>query len=151
RIDLRSLVTEVTRFIELELDFPREVASTERLAKTLADRDDVVVPRVYRDLCGPHVIVLEDLEGVQVARAAELVGAARRPGAVARRIRSVCGATVCEHGSCHGDPRPGNLLERPDGRIGRLDLGLCKERPPGFARQVGQMMVSAMIGDGDAA
>jgi ubiquinone biosynthesis protein len=151
RIDLRSLVTEVTRFIELELDFPREVAATERLAKTLADVPEVVVPRVYRDLCGERTIVLEYLEGIQVARTAALVAAGHRLPAVARRIGGLYGAMIFEHDFFHGDPHPGNLLVLPDGRIGLLDFGLCKELPPGFARLVAQMMVSAMIGDSAAA
>ena len=54
---------------------------------------------------------------------------------------------IFEHDFFHGDPHPGNLLVLPDGRIGLLDFGLCKELPPGFARLVAQMMVSAMIGD----
>ena len=58
---------------------------------------------------------------------------------------------IFEHDFFHGDPHPGNLLVLPDGRIGLLDFGLCKELPPGFARRVAQMMVSAMIGDSRAA
>jgi len=151
RLDLRSLVAEVTRFIELELDFPREVANTERLAKTLADVPGVVVPRVHRALCGEHVIVLEYLEGIQVGRTAELAAAGHKPASVARRVGALYGAMIFEHDFFHGDPHPGNLLVLPDGRIGLLDFGLCKELPPGFARLVAQMMVSAMIGDSDAA
>jgi ubiquinone biosynthesis protein len=151
RIDLRSLVTEVTRFIELELDFRREVDATERLAKTLADVPDVVVPRVYRELCGEHVIVLEYLEGIQVARTAELVAAGHKLATVARKIGALYGSMMFEHDFFHGDPHPGNLLILPDGRIGLLDFGLCKELPPGFARLVAQMMVSAMIGDSRSA
>lgn len=150
RIDLRSLVREVTRFIELELDFPREVESTERLARTLADVPEVVVPRVYRELCGERVIVLEYLEGIPVARTAELAAAGHPLPAVARRIGGLYGAMIFEHDFFHGDPHPGNLLVLPDGRIGLLDFGLCKELPPGFARLVAQMMVSAMIGDAPA-
>ena len=41
---------------------------------------------------------------------------------------------IFEHDFFHGDPHPGNLLVLPDGRIGLLDFGLCKELPPGFAR-----------------
>jgi ubiquinone biosynthesis protein len=151
RIDLRSLVTEVTRFIELELDFPREVSATERLAKTLADFPDVVVPRVYRELCGQHVIVLEYLEGIQVARTAALAAAGHKLPEVARKIGALYGSMIFEHDFFHGDPHPGNLLVLPDGRIGLLDFGLCKELPAGFARGIAQMMVSAMIGDSAAA
>lgn len=151
RIDMRAMVNEVTRFIELELDFPREVRSTERLAKTLADFPGVVVPRVYTELCGESTIVLEYLDGIQVARTAALVAAGHKPAAVARRIGALYGSMIFEHDFFHGDPHPGNLLVLPDGRIGLLDFGLCKELPPGFARLVAQMMVSAMIGDSAAA
>jgi ubiquinone biosynthesis protein len=151
RIDLRALVTEVTRFIELELDFPREVRATERLGKTLADFPDVVVPRVYRDLCGERTIVLEYLEGIQVSRTRELVAAGHKLAEVARKIGALYGSMIFEHDFFHGDPHPGNLLVLPDGRIGLLDFGLCKELPPGFARLVAQMMVSAMVGDSAAA
>jgi ubiquinone biosynthesis protein len=151
RIDMRAMVTEVTRFIELELDFPREVRATERLAKTLADRTDVVVPSVYTALCGPNTIVLEYLEGIPVARTAALVAAGHRLPDVARKIGALYGAMIFEHDFFHGDPHPGNLLVLPDGRIGLLDFGLCKELPPGFARLVAQMMVCAMIGDSAAA
>lgn len=151
RIDLRSLVGEVTRFIELELDFPREAESTERIAKTLADVPDVVVPRVYRELCGERVLVLEYLDGIPVGRTAELVAAGHSLAKVARRIGHLYGAMMFEHDFFHGDPHPGNLLVLRDGRIGLLDFGLCKELPPGFAHRLAQMMVSAMIGDTRAA
>jgi ubiquinone biosynthesis protein len=151
RIDLSALVNEVTRFIELELDFAREVRSTERLARTLEDFPDVVVPRVVRELCGENVIVLEYLEGIQVARTGALVAAGHPLPEVARKIGALYGSMIFEHDFFHGDPHPGNLLVLPDGRIGLLDFGLCKELPPGFARLVAVMMVSAMIGDSDSA
>lgn len=151
RIDMRALVTEVTRFIELELDFAREVRATERLGKTLADCPDVVVPRVYTELCGENTIVLEYIAGIQVARTAALIAAGHKLPVVARKIGALYGAMIFEHDFFHGDPHPGNLLVLPDGRIGLLDFGLCKELPPGFARLVAQMTVSAMIGDSDAA
>ena len=151
RIDLRALVTEVTRFIELELDFPREARSTERLAKQLAEQPDVVIPRVYSALCGANVLVLEYLEGIQVARTQELVAAGHKLPHIARKIGALYGTMIFRQGFFHGDPHPGNLLVLPDGRIGLLDFGLCKELPPGFAREVATMMVSSMIGDSRAA
>jgi ubiquinone biosynthesis protein len=150
-IDLRALVTEVTRYIELELDFRREAASTQRLGKTLAELPFVVVPRVYPELCGERTIVLEYLEGIQISRTRELVAAGHKLPQLARKIGALYGTMIFEQGYFHGDPHPGNLLALPDGRIGLLDFGLCKELPPGFARLVAQMMVSAMVGDSAAA
>ena len=151
RIDLRAVVNEVTRFIELELDFAREVRSTERLAVALSDCPDVRVPAVHRELCGPNVIVLEYLEGTQVTRTDALVSAGHKLPEVARKIGALYGSMIFERDFFHGDPHPGNLLVLPDGRIGLLDFGLCKELPVGFARLVAQMMISAMIGDSTAA
>jgi len=151
RIDVQSMAVEVTRFIELELDFRREVESTERLGAILADDPDVRVPAVYRELCGDDTIVLEYLEGIQVTRTDEIVAAGHKLSDIARRIGALYGAMIFELGFFHGDPHPGNLLVLPDGRIGLLDFGLCKELPAGFARLVAQMMVSSMIGDTKAA
>jgi len=151
RIDMRAMVAEVTRFIELELDFPREVRATQRLAKTLASWPDVVVPHVHAELCGENTIVLEYLEGIPVGRTRELTAAGHKLPVVARKIGALYGAMIFELDFFHGDPHPGNLLVLPDGRIGLLDFGLCKELPAGFARRVATMMVSSMIGDSQAA
>ena len=151
RVDLRSLVTEVTRFIQLELDFRREVRATDRLAEILAVTADVKVPKVYHEYCGDNTIVLEYLDGIQVTRVAEFEAAGQKPADVARKIGALYGAMIFEHGFFHGDPHPGNLLVLPDGRIGLLDFGLCKDLPKGFARKIATMMVSALIGDSDAA
>jgi ubiquinone biosynthesis protein len=151
RVDLRSLVTEVTRFIELELDFRREVQATDRLAGILRAHPDVRVPQVHHALCGDRTIVLEYLEGIQVTRVAEFTAAGHKPADVARRIGALYGAMIFEYGFFHGDPHPGNLLVLPDGSIGLLDFGLCKDLPKGFARKIATMMVAALIGDSDTA
>ena len=83
RVDLRSLVLEVTRFIELELDFGREVTSMTRLGADLAGRDDVVVPRAIPEACGESTITMERLDGVQVANRAGLEAAGRALDALA--------------------------------------------------------------------
>lgn len=150
-LDLTALAHEITRFVEMELDFRREAASTQRLAAILAGRDDVRVPRIYDGLTRDRVIVMEYLDGIQVSRTAALRAAGHSLHAVARRIGGLYGTMIFEKGFFHGDPHPGNLLVLPDGRIGLLDFGLCKELPENFANLVAQMMVAALIGDTDAA
>jgi ubiquinone biosynthesis protein len=150
RVDVRSVIYEVSRFIELELDFRREVEATDRLRELLRDFPGVRVPHVHHDLCGDHVIVLEFLDGIQVTHTDALLAAGHKPVDVARRIGHLYGAMIFEYGFFHGDPHPGNLLVLADGSIGLLDYGLCKDLPAGFARLVAQMMVSALVGDADA-
>jgi ubiquinone biosynthesis protein len=150
-LDLRSLASEVTRFIEMELDFRREAQSTERLGRILAARNDVRVPRIYEEFTRDRVIVMEYLEGIQVTRTQALRAAGHSLSAIGRRVGELYGAMLFEYGFFHGDPHPGNLLVLPDGRIGLLDFGLCKELPANFASLVAQMMVAALIGDSAAA
>jgi ubiquinone biosynthesis protein len=147
RIDVYSVVLEVTRFIELELDFVREAEATVRMGKLLEDWPDVRVPAVHRDFCGENTIVLEFLEGIQVTRLADLRRSGHKLSEIARKIGGLYGAMIFELGSFHGDPHPGNLLVLPDGRIGLLDFGLCKDLPEGFAFDTAQMMISALVGD----
>ncbi|MDJ0787302.1 MAG: AarF/ABC1/UbiB kinase family protein [Myxococcota bacterium] len=148
-VDLRSVVNEVAHYVELELDFRNEVRSTLRLGEVLAEWPDVRVPEVEVDLCGDDTIVLEYLEGIQVARTREWREAGHRTTDVARKIGALYGAMMFELGSFHGDPHPGNLLVLPDGRIGLLDFGLCKDLPEGFAYKVADMMVCALVGDNE--
>jgi ubiquinone biosynthesis protein len=150
-IDLVSLVNEVTRFIEMELNFRREAQSTERLDGILAQRSDVRVPHIFAQYTRDRVIVMEYLEGIQVTRTEALQAAGHRLSEVCRRIGALYGAMLFEYGFFHGDPHPGNLLVMADGRIGLLDFGLCKELPADFASLVAQMMVGALVGDSDAA
>jgi len=150
-IDVRSLAVEVTRFVEMELDFRREAESTKRLGALLAGRDDVRVPRIFDQYTRDRVIVMEYLEGIQVTQTQALRAAGHSTSDVARRVGGLYGAMLFEYGFFHGDPHPGNLLVLPDGRIGLLDFGLCKELPENFANLVAQMMVAALIGDSEAA
>jgi ubiquinone biosynthesis protein len=150
-IDLRTLANEVTRFIEMELDFRREAQSTQRLGQILMARNDVRVPHIYEEYTRDRVIVMEYLEGIQVTRTQALRAAGHKLSEIGRRIGELYGAMIFEYGFFHGDPHPGNLLVMPDGRIGLLDFGLCKELPANFAALVAQMMVSALIGDSAAA
>jgi len=150
-IDVRSVVYEVTRFIQGELDFEQEVRSTKRLREVLAPIDIVRIPKVYDDGCGDRVITLEFLDGIQVTRVAEWEAAGFKRADVARALGEIYGSMIFELGFFHGDPHPGNLLVLRDGRIGLLDFGLCKDLPKGFARDIAQMMVSAIIGDSDEA
>ncbi len=150
-LDVRTLAHEITRFIEMELDFRREADSTQRLGAILAQRVDVRVPRIHERYTCDRVIVMEYLDGIQVSRTVALRDAGCNLAEVARRIGELYGAMLFEYGFFHGDPHPGNLLVMDNGVIGLLDFGLCKELPAGFARNVAQMLVSALIGDNDAA
>ncbi len=151
RLDLRSIVEEIAKFVALELDFRREAESTLRVAGKFGESADVRVPALESDLCADRILVLEFLDGIQVTDVDRLRRADHDLVQVAQRIGRIYAEMLFEHGFFHGDPHPGNLLVLADGRIGLLDYGLAKELPPGFADGVARMLGCALGGDAPGA
>ncbi len=147
--DFPSFVREITRFVALELDFAREAASTERAAKELSTLAFVRVPRVHGPLCGDHTLVLEYLDGIPITDVASLRAAGHDPRELARRLAHLYAVMIFERGFFHGDPHPGNLLVLEGGTLGLLDFGLCKELPPGFARDAARFVMQGLSGDAE--
>jgi predicted unusual protein kinase regulating ubiquinone biosynthesis (AarF/ABC1/UbiB family) len=148
--DFRTFVREMTRFVGLELDFAREADSTERVARALEGTGLARVPAVHRAWCGPRLLVLERLDGIPITDVDALRAAGHDPGELAGRVARLYATMIFEHGFFHGDPHPGNLLVLPDGTLGLLDFGLCKELPPGFGRKAAALVAAATSGDAPA-
>ena len=145
-LDLRTLVDELAAFVALELDFAREARSTLRARAELSTRTDVVVPKVHEALSTDRLLVLELLEGAPLTDLERVRAVEPDLRRLAERVASVYCAMIFEHGFFHGDPHPGNILARADGRIALLDFGLAKELPAGFGAGVASMLAGAMMG-----
>jgi len=143
----RPVVEEVAANIARELDFARELASLERTRADFAGDPDVRIPYPYAELCTPHLLVLEYLDGVPIHELERLRARGSDLPALADRIARLYRRMIFEHGFFHGDPHPGNLLVLPGDRIGLLDFGLAKELPAGFGANLVQMFASALGGD----
>ena len=61
--DFRVLMREAFKYIPMELDFEHEADNCETIARNLAARADVVVPRVYREFSTRRVLVMERSRG----------------------------------------------------------------------------------------
>ncbi len=151
RLDLRALVDELATFVTLELDFSREASSTMRARGELGARTDVVVPLVHAALSTDRLLVLELIDGAPLTDLERVRAVQPDLRALAERVAAVYCAMIFEHGFFHGDPHPGNILARADGRIALLDFGLAKELPPGFGAGVAAMIAGAMTGDAERA
>ena len=150
-LDLRPLVDELAHFVTLELDFTRELRSTQRIRENLAGQPSVVVPEVYEELSTGKLLVLGFLSGTPLSAIERLRARGLDLHDVARRVAELYARMIFEHGFFHGDPHPGNILVLDDGRLGLLDFGLAKELPEGFAASAAQMIAAAMAGDPERA
>jgi aarF domain-containing kinase len=130
--DLTALVDEMGRYVPRELDFLSEASHAERAARLFAARDDIHVPRIYREFTTRRVLVMEFIDGIKITDRAALDAAGVDVDRVVRTLVEAWCEQVLVHGFFQADPHPGNLLVEPSGRLVLLDWGLAKELPADF-------------------
>jgi ubiquinone biosynthesis protein len=141
---LLPLVQELTRHLELELDFLREADCADRV-RELFDRDgSVVVPRIHREWSTRRVLVMELVGGIKITDRAAIRAAGLSPREVMQELMRIYTRMILAAGFFQADPHPGNLFVQPDGRIVLLDFGLSKELPDGFGLGLFELMFSMM-------
>ena len=123
-IDAEQVVDEFARSIRSELDYRAEARNAEIFRRNFAGQPDVKIPRVYWTYTRRRVLVLELLEGVQLAdlNVAALSQAERRD--LAYRIAEAWMTMIFRHGFFHGDPHPANIFILEGGAaVGLVDFG----------------------------
>jgi len=119
-----STVAEFQRALRRELDFERELRHLEEFGKQFADDERVKIPRGYSELCTDRVLVMEWLEGIELADTARLQKSDADLSQIARHGAEMYLEMIFAHGLYHADPHPGNLVLMPDHAIGLLDFGM---------------------------
>jgi predicted unusual protein kinase regulating ubiquinone biosynthesis (AarF/ABC1/UbiB family) len=146
--DLSALVDEMGRYVPRELDFLSEASHAERAARLFAGRDDIHVPRVYREFTTRRVLVMEFSDGIKITDRAALDAAGVDIDRVMRTLVEAWCEQVLVHGFFQADPHPGNLLVEPRGpRLVLLDWGLAKELPADFRAQVLALVLALLRRD----
>src|SRR5438477_1990560 len=102
-IDAEQVVDEFARSIRGELDYRAEARNAEVFRRDFAGHTEVKIPRVYWSYTRQRVLVLELLQGVQVADLdlASLGEGERRE--LAYRIAETWMTMIFRHGFFHGD------------------------------------------------
>lgn len=146
--DFRVLMNEVKKDTPRELDFELEGRSAERVAKGLAHRTDVRVPKVYWKLTGPRVLTMEYIDGIKISDIPRLLDAGIDPNQVALIMTEAYCEQILVHGYFHADPHPGNLLVLPGPVVVFIDFGLSKELDERFRKNYARL-VHALITQND--
>lgn len=121
--ELPAVLAEARQGVMRELDFRHEARNQEYFNTLNARPDEVFAPKVYRELSGDCVLVMERVNGVAVNQAMELPAERRR--ALAGRGAESLIRQVFLAGFFHADPHAGNLFVASDGRLCFLDWGLA--------------------------
>ncbi|MBA3654649.1 MAG: AarF/ABC1/UbiB kinase family protein [Actinobacteria bacterium] len=124
-VDLPTIAGELERVILEELDYVNEAANIERFAANFADEPQIVIPGVHHDISKGRVLVMDWVEGENLARA--LAAASQDTADAATRLLvDAFLKQILVDGFIHVDPHPGNFLLQGEGdALGIVDFGAC--------------------------
>ena len=122
-LDLRDVVEELWATFLEETDFAREAANLEEFARLNEDVAFIDCPKVYPELCGEYVLVMEYVDGIPIMAVDRLREAGYDLEEIGQKILDNYATQILDHGFFHADPHPGNLLIR-NGKIVYIDLGI---------------------------
>jgi len=132
----QEIADQFASWTERELDFIIEGRTADRLRRNAAPYE--VVPRIHWELTTRKVLTMEFIEGVSVAKIADMIDAGRIDELAAllpnldlavtgRHIAFAVLRQLFTFGFFQGDPHPGNILIRDDNTIAFVDFGIYGE------------------------
>ena len=132
--NLESVHAALVDLLRRETDYVHEANCMEKMEAMFADEDDILFPKVHRDLSSADVLTMSFMEGFKITNFAELDAAGIDRRALATRLVECFYKQVFVYKYFHADPHPGNFLVQPGPtpdrpRIVILDFGAISEVP----------------------
>lgn len=135
-VSMSEVVDQFGKWTRRELDFRLEARTADLMAKNATPEE--IVPRVFFGLTTARILTMEFVDGISLAKVAELLETAgvesvhaRLPNLDFQRSgRNLAFAALHQlfvTGVFHGDPHPGNILIRNDNRVAFVDFGIFGE------------------------
>ncbi|MBB4041092.1 putative unusual protein kinase regulating ubiquinone biosynthesis (AarF/ABC1/UbiB family) [Microvirga flocculans] len=148
-IDTREIAKEIGERVREELDYEREAKHAALYARTLADVEEVRVPRVHPDLSTKRLLSLQWLEGEKILTFTEAPVEIRNRLAVA--MFKAWWHPFSHAAVIHGDPHLGNYTVFSEGGEARginlLDYGCIRIFHPRFVGGVVDLYRGLQTGD----
>ncbi|KAH6655067.1 ABC1 family-domain-containing protein [Truncatella angustata] len=126
-----------------ECDYEREAKCAQQYRELLASEEDVfVVPRVYPEACGKHVLTMEFMEGIGVTRVTSFTQEQR--DWIGTQILRLCLREITEFKFMQTDPNWTNFLYNAETeKLELLDFGASREYPEEFVTQYVNLLAAA--------
>ena len=128
-------VEEVRLHFHREVDYVQEADTIEEFRRLLRDRDDVRIPRVYREMSTRRILTQEFIEGRHLRDYLKTKPSQEERDAIGERLLDLFFRQAFDFGLLHADPHPGNYLFLDGGRIGLLDFGCSKKFDAAFIKE----------------
>ena len=105
-----EVIDDYEKIILDELNLQSEAANTTQLRRNFEDSSELYVPKVYWDLTGPDLMVMERIDGIPVADVDELNARGVELKHLAENGVNIFFTQVFEHNFFHADMHPGNIF-----------------------------------------
>lgn len=124
-LGMRTIAEGFVDSLQEELDYRVEARTTEAFRRLQTRAGRITIPKIYLELSGERVIVMQRLDGEPLAKGAGLVGALPRSirSELADELFSAVARQILHDGTFHADLHPGNILVDDFGRAGLIDFG----------------------------
>ena len=119
-----GIVDEFFKTIQLEANFMVEANNIVKFQKNFKDNLTVKIPKVFLDLSGEQILVMEKLKGFPLSHKDSLKQEGIDPHVFLKRSVKMFSKMVFRDSFFHGDLHAGNIFVLPDNRIGIVDFGL---------------------------
>ncbi len=146
--DPASILGEFASLLRAETDFISEARNIEVVARIFASTDVVTIPRVFVDISGESVLVMDWVAGIPLSNQEGLEGVGANRAGLARSILQAYGTMIFQADRFHADPHPGNLLALGGERFGLIDFGEVGAVGPAERSALIEMMGAVIARDG---
>lgn len=122
-VDFRSIIEEMWKTTQEEMDFQKEAANLELFAENQKDIVYITSPKVYREYTTSKVLTMSYIGGLQIDRLEELEALGYDHEEIGQKAAENYCKQILDDGFFHADPHPGNLWIT-DGKIAWMDFGM---------------------------
>src|SRR5256885_9582091 len=151
RYQVQKILNEFEHTLAHELDYRREAANLETLARNLSNFPRIRVPLPIEDYTTRKILTMEYIEGIKVTSLSPLTRLDIDGQSLAEELFRAYLHQVLVDGVFHADPHPGNIFLTTDQRIALLDLGMVGHNTPSMQEHLLKLLLAVSEGESDQA
>ncbi|MDW7998070.1 MAG: AarF/UbiB family protein, partial [Thermodesulfovibrio sp.] len=121
-----GIVDEFSKSITKELDFRREARNAMIFREKFKGHERVYIPIVFREFTTEKILVMEQIDGIRIDNAESIKEKGLNIEVLLNTLIDMYFKQIFDYGFFHGDPHPGNILVKDDGRIALVDFGIAQ-------------------------
>jgi ubiquinone biosynthesis protein len=121
---LYGILSELELSLLQEINFEKEVENAELFRKNMSDFSNIIIPKIYKELCTKNIIVMEKVYGTPINQIDELKSKNLDLVKVSEQGLEILMIQILRNRFFHADLHPGNIWIDDIGNRIFLDFGI---------------------------